>query len=393
MSSIFRGDNILTLGQDPFMGIVDLIEKEPNTLVRKFLKEIYRLYNSNPEIFFKTEEVLRKMSLEKDARFVVEYFRVALNKFLADKNGDLSNGIPLKMPNRLVIRQPVMVDTNARFYPVPQDFSHIDSIDDESKLETPKLDEKPKLIELSESNIKALNGKVFVLLIIGPPRSGKSTVAVSLSFAMGVCARSFMNSSTWRRERVINTPFYNADLGTPVSPLIINAEISNILHLPKHKWTVGMAWQAVECIEKHKRNVRENEAKILVVDMPGGGKHGDITDVIKIISSVGDGGILIHNSGVSDNTVANWRALMRDLGIPLYAKLESYLVKDAGTMSVMTKDVDERRVLVEGRLSLIPRTFQPWDPVISFLAPYLMFRAIPQTMRDRYVLVVPQAIK
>ncbi|MDP2933830.1 MAG: hypothetical protein Q8N81_06930 [bacterium] len=219
-----------------------------------------------------------------------------------------------------------------------------------------------------EGNILHLVGQHIVMCVVGPPNSGKSTVAATLEVVGDCLIKSLASRTAWESLQ-LSIRALNADLGTPTVEAISEGRGKNgdALRAAKKPWSLELGQEAVSGVIKEK-----TKANIIIVDIPG-----RIDEISELILSAADCGIILTHDWALK---ASWSKLLGKMGVELLAQARTWRkpVELGSTVRVF-----DRGEILTGRITGLQRTVWSWDPFIKFLASALLYDFFPNIMKER----------
>jgi hypothetical protein len=314
----------------------------------------------NPEI----HKVLRTIGSEVDPTHVFNTLCQAFDLCIKEKKCTFQ--ILIDALSKLIMRQ--NPPGNKRMYAVPR--VPLSELPSPGQAQTPE-----KYILFDEAEIYRFRNTSYIIAVLGDPGAGKSTIAASLYIAM-VLQRISLENAIGMEHFGFTVSIVSADRGTPVVSSILDSSVDDVpwKMMKKTPWNNSMVQDALHEIAEQK-----TRSHIILVDMPG-----KIDNKIHSLCAACDGAILVYDytkKEQSDDPLSEWRKLASSLDITVLAELEKHPPET--TMPSHISDFEESKIRVKGVIDLCYRVSQPWDPVISFLAPLFLFKSIPHALRDR----------
>lgn len=219
-----------------------------------------------------------------------------------------------------------------------------------------------------EGQILHLVGQHIVICVVGPPNSGKSTVAATLEVVASCLIKSLASRDAWSPLQ-LSVKALDADLGTPTVGAIAEGHGRNreALRAAKKPWTMELGQQAVDGV------IRERAAtNLVIVDIPG-----RIDEISELILGVADCGIILTHDW---SLKASWSKFLGKMGVELLAQARTWRkpVELGSTIRVF-----DRGQVLTGRITGLQRTVWSWDPFIKFLAAALLYDFFPSIIAER----------
>jgi len=314
-------------------------------------------------LYARLVSVLRKLDTESSRRAIIQ--TSFLISDLRNKNRDIWKGTEVMetfvpMLESFEIAQPVVVS-----YPPDKRFLNLPVFKDRGGATRTEDDVNDYFeVVLSEGRIYELQNKQISIVIGGPSRSGKSTLAVSLVAEMQNYIRSLKSRQSFS-DLELSVGLANLDLATPTTQAIAEKWASNHEKVAslKRPWNISLAEEAQQNLFK----CRE-ENNISIGDLPG----GRVDNITELIASSADAAIIISNDW--NVFKEEWNPLFSRLGLPLVAKIRSRRAEEGFSSLITTRDPGKALM---GRISSLKRYTKSWDLFIQWLAAFLLFEILP----------------
>ncbi|MDD5721448.1 MAG: hypothetical protein PHT16_03315 [Candidatus Pacebacteria bacterium] len=314
-------------------------------------------------LYARLVSVLRKLDTEGSRRAITQ--TSLLISDLRNKSRDIWKGtevmetfVPLL--ESLEIAQPLVAS-----YPPDKRFLYLPVFKDRGGATRTEDDVNDYFeVVLSEGRIYELKNKRVSIVVGGPSRSGKSTLAVSLVAEMQNYIRS-LKSRQGFSDLELSVGLANLDLATPTTQAIAEkwaTDREKVASL-KRPWNIALAEEA----QRNLFQCRE-ENNISIGDLPG----GRVDDITELLASSADAAIIISNDW--NVFKEEWNPLFCRVGLPLVAKIRSRRADEGFSSLITTRDPGKALM---GRISSLNRYTKSWDLFIQWLAAFLLFEILP----------------
>lgn len=232
---------------------------------------------------------------------------------------------------------------------------------------------KDVVLNFYPERIRRLLSMKLVILVGGSPNSGKSTLSASLWLAIQAKIQECEQCGILTPGQLM-TDICDLDLVSPTSGFIVKGEAPPIRPV-KTEWTPELAVKAVEQLEE-----KTSTNHLLVVDLPGG-TPDHITASIFGASKQINLSIMVDN--FSRVSAKHWRNFLLDSSQTQYLVAVHSRLKESGHHSGIRRwnsysRGDSRNFLV-GQIADLSRKPNPNDPLIQFIANWLLFDYLPNT--------------
>jgi len=219
-----------------------------------------------------------------------------------------------------------------------------------------------------EGHILHLVGQHIVMCIVGPPNSGKSTVAATLEVVADCLVRSLKSRTAWEHLQ-LSVKALDADLGTPTVGAISEGrgKDGDALQAAKKPWTLELGQQALSGVIREKATTN-----VIIIDVPG-----RIDEISELILGAADCGIILTHDWALKSA---WSKFLGKMGVELLAQARTWRkpVELGSTVRVF-----DRGEILTGRITGLQRAVWSWDPFIKFLASALLYDFFPKIVVER----------
>ncbi len=234
--------------------------------------------------------------------------------------------------------------------------------------------------------IHHLAGEVVMIVIGGPPNSGKSTLCVSLKTAMEQRAM----------QAGVNTRCFTLDLdaGSPTVELIEKGmgENRDLHQQAKQEWNLKLALETLDNSNRFVAYIKNSGGGIIFADLPGKPDH-----LQRIVASIADAMIII-TSKWDKETLKKWRQSAGKIGVPEIAEFRSRtLGEEMGSYPKQVRiHTPPQLDFLSGRIDDLRRiTKNPGENLlVDFLAQILLHHTLPgvtiarEHQRDKWVTIL-----
>lgn len=223
--------------------------------------------------------------------------------------------------------------------------------------------------ELREGRVWELRSSHIGIMIGGPARSGKSTLATSL-------VTEFLNQIQSLATRIgwagfsLDVECVDLDLATPTTEAIWMARDGRLLDTSalKRPWTTELALEGLRRFA-----VTKEQAHLTFVDLPG----GPIDAITETLAALADVAILVTHDW---ERMEEWQRLVNQMGITLVSQARSRR-GDEGFSSVVTRYHPGR--IIAGRVVDLDRVVRSDDPFVLGAAWCLLYDILPSFVSGR----------
>lgn len=253
-----------------------------------------------------------------------------------------------------------------------KNFSAVDQIPDARYVTIPTtaaLTDQPRerreatgyhTIRLPEHRVFQIVKRPLVVVIGGPPNSGKSTVAASLMVEVNAILDSLQSRGGIWEQLGYRCSVETLDAATPVSDAVVAGvgKSKSMLKERKVPWSKSLAFEAV----KRVCDSTKGSPQLVLADLPG-----RIDDLTRILTGSADAALVVTNCW---ERIEEWRSMFRQHDVPVLGEFESVI-----TPSMITRL--DRGKIIRGRIHKPDRIVNNWDPTIRTLAEFLLFELLP----------------